>query len=65
VVEQVAGEELDLPAQVLAGPERRAGEAAEAGDAVAALEQQLGQERAVLAGDAGDQRPARGRVAVG
>ena len=61
VVEEVAGVELDLPAQVLAGAEGPVWRTAEPGDAVAAVEEDLGQEGAVLAGDAGDEGAARRR----
>ena len=56
-LEQVAAHERrTLPAQVLGAAERASARAAhEPGHLVALLEQQLRQERAVLAGDAGDQ----------
>ena len=57
-VEQVAADQLDALAQVLGAAERRAAAlvAHEPDHAVALLEQQLGQERAVLTGQPGDQR---------
>ena len=57
LVEQVGLPQLDAVAQVRDALEvLGAGAAHHADDLVALLEQQLGQIRAVLAGDAGDQR---------
>ena len=62
VVEQVGADELDAIAD--AGEVRMLGRrvADEADDVVPAFEQQLGEVRAVLAGGAGDDRPAQLRL---
>ena len=59
LVEQVGLPELEAVAEVRDALEvLGAGAPDHADDAVALLEQQLGEVRAVLAGDAGDQRPS-------
>ncbi len=55
-IEQVATHQVNLLAQVLGAAERAVGGAThEAADVVPLLQQQLRQERSVLAGEAGDQ----------
>jgi len=61
LVEKIGGVELNLPAQM--GETLEVGRARpphHADDAIALLEQELGEVRAVLAGDAGDERGRHG-----
>ena len=57
-IEQFAADELDFVPEVLGGPQRVSGGATDHTDhPITPVEQQLGEKRPILTGDAGHQRP--------